>query len=276
MQYFLKSLPAVLCLFIQVGVRAQSTIPVITPAYLQPWPIELTTNKTSTILFHYRIRNIDTGSAAIMARLANDTALWLKATTDSFPETNLSVFTADGRLHAFTVRYAKDPRALYILTGDSAVPQVNNADPLPLTDDVLDTYCQQATWGAKNTHARVAYGGVSLRVKSIYAAENLLFFTCILTNRTAITFDISHYSFSIRDKGHVKRTAHQVQLRTPIKTTGNLAAIAPETTDTVVFALPGFTVPKGKRLLLTITEQSGGRNLVLPIRNRAIIKAGRL
>lgn len=266
-------IPALLAACSQVS--AQTVIPATAPAYLQPWPIELTTHKTSTIMFHYRITNIDTGSAAIMVRLANDTSIWLKAAADSFPETNLSVFTSDGRLHAFSVRYASEPRALYLLTGDTAGVAVTDALPLPLTADALHRYCLAAA-ANPNTHGRVSNGGVTVQLKGIYAADNLLFFSCVLANRTAVGFTVGHAGFSIRDKKHVKRTAQQVQLLTPVDTLGNLTQVAPESRDTVVFALPGFTVPKQKKLLLTITEQSGGRNLVLRIRNRAIINAGRL
>src|SRR5689334_3832150 len=78
--------------------------------------IQVTLNKTSSIVFPAVITSVDRGSRDILAQKAKgvNNVLQLKAAKPNFRETNLTVITGDGVLHHFTVRYSQDPSSLTV------------------------------------------------------------------------------------------------------------------------------------------------------------------
>src|SRR3954454_18344150 len=77
------------------------------PSFIEPYPLEITFNKTTNIVFPFAIKSVDRGSANILVQKAGsvDTILQVKAGKEDFPETNLSVITTDGTLYSFLVHY---------------------------------------------------------------------------------------------------------------------------------------------------------------------------
>src|SRR5688500_17986985 len=71
--------------------------------------LEISFNKTTSIVFPFGITSVDRGSRNILAQKVNgvENVLQLKAAQKNFPETNLTVITGDGKLHHFTVNYAE-------------------------------------------------------------------------------------------------------------------------------------------------------------------------
>src|SRR5687768_14524787 len=65
-------------------------------------------NKTTSLVFPYSIRSVDRGSRDVLAQKAKgvENVLQVKAGRKGFAETNLTVITADGTLHQFTVTYS--------------------------------------------------------------------------------------------------------------------------------------------------------------------------
>src|SRR5258707_10982507 len=82
--------------------------------------VEVTYNKTSTIVFAAIIKSVDRGSRDILAQKAKgvENVLQVKAARRDFPQTNLTVITADGVLHHFTVNYADQPVSLTVVTSE--------------------------------------------------------------------------------------------------------------------------------------------------------------
>jgi len=85
------------------------------------YPLQITTGKTSSLIFPGIIKSVDRGSREVLAQKAKDVSnvLHVKAAKEDFSETNLTVITADGLLYHFTVRYAADPG---VLTFDMGPP----------------------------------------------------------------------------------------------------------------------------------------------------------
>jgi len=259
--------------------KSQTIYGRIIPTYIEPYTIEVSLNKTTNLLFHYRVRNVDRGSDDIIDTLCNDTALLVKANRANFNPTNLSVYTADGRLYAFTVHYNADPEHLAIaLQHESAGPIVQPVNNLPVnTDDALEHYCKETAgmpgyWGG---HKAKGYG-MSLRLKGLYVHSNIMLFPIALSNRSKVGYDIESLRFFIADAKKAKRTATQeVELR-PLYVFGETAAIEGKSSKTICFALPKFTLPSGKVLKISLQEKDGGRNLMLRFHNRTVVKAGSL
>jgi conjugative transposon TraN protein len=112
-----------------------------------------------------------------------------------------------------------------------------------------------------------------LSLTGIYIEENLLYFQIRLENQTNITYDVEQFRFFIRDNRKGKRTAVQELEQIPIQILGNTAQIPAQSTQTIVVALPKFTIPDQKHLGIELMEQQGGRHLKIKVKNNHIIQA---
>lgn len=255
--------------------QAQTAYPVTLPTYVESFPVEVTLNKTTNLLFHYRIKNVAVGSDDIDAQQINDTALLVKAGKENFIETNLSVFTSDGLLHLFSVRFVTEllHPAIYVdATGNNTVSR--SGDLMPLTEDKLKAYAQTAKSRAAmwSGHKDKDFG-VAVKLSGIYTARDVIFFPFELRNTSKVSYDINEMRFFIRDQKRAKRTATQEIEIKPVYSLGNVVNIPGDGKQVVVFALPKFTIPHKKYLHIIILEKDGGRSLHIDLRNRALVKA---
>lgn len=118
MKAFISILTLGFTLIISVfKVNAQEAVPIAA------YPLTISQAKTTNIIFPQAIISVDRGSRYILAQKAKgvENILQVKAARDSFPETNLSVITADGRLNSFVVNYSSQPPALNLSIAESAV-----------------------------------------------------------------------------------------------------------------------------------------------------------
>ena len=96
------------------------------------YPLELTTAKTTHLVFPYDIISVDRGSENILAQKARGAAnvLQVKAARSGFQQTSLTVITADKKLYGSTVDYVSNPLQTIIefVAGPSA-PAVHLQDP---------------------------------------------------------------------------------------------------------------------------------------------------
>src|SRR4051794_40844033 len=88
---------------------SQDEMPAI--SFMDPYPLQICYNKTTNLVFPYNVKSVDRGSADMLVQKAKyaDTILQLKAASEGFKETNLSVVTSDGKLYSFLVQYAPSP-----------------------------------------------------------------------------------------------------------------------------------------------------------------------
>lgn len=102
-------------LLLGLNINAQSRTK-LEPKSIVPYPLEITYFKTTNIIFPSAIMGVDRGSKDVLAQKAKGAAniLQLKAARDSFPETNLTVITADGKLNSFVINYNPKPFVLNI------------------------------------------------------------------------------------------------------------------------------------------------------------------
>lgn len=239
-------------------------------------PLELTFNKTSSIIFPTAISAVDRGSRDILAQKVKgvDNVLQLKAGRANFKETNLTVITLDGELHQFVVRYADAPRTFTIhVAGDHGpsspvlFKQETTSAELEETADLilnnLDSHTIKTTSGNQ----------MRLALQGIYIQDNTLHYHLKITNNSNIPFHTDMLRFYVRDRQKVKRTASQEVAQIPVYHKGNTAVFNGKSTEEVVFAIPKFTIPDAKVLVIELMEKNGGRHLRLPIRNKSIIKA---
>jgi len=234
------------------------------------------TAKTTNLVFPYPIISGVRGSRDIITQKAKgvENVLLLKANKEQFEETSLSVVTSDGSIYSFLVAPSSYPE-LSINIKD-AIPTGNKLAALEKPAGNSSTIQDAAKIIADKQafyHVRDKSFEVSVTLKGIYINEDVLFFQLGLKNDSGIAYDISQFRLFIRDKKKTKRTAEQELEQQPIWISGNTRKIRGHSQHTVVAAIPKFTIPDKKILVLQIQEQNGGRNLSLDLSNKKIINA---
>jgi conjugative transposon TraN protein len=239
-----------MCLWLTVLVKGQTTLCI-------------STEKTTSLIFPFAIKHVDRGSQSILAQQVKDvpTILLVKAASNGFNETNLSVITDDGSLYSFVVCFDLKPA-----TWVHHLPVNKKATTAMYANGILDN--RQIVKGVKDKKRQSI-----VEVIGIYIKSDVLFYQVSIQNKSSIDYTIDFIRFFIRDKKKGKRTAIQEIELKPIYTVGNLNKVAAETSSTVVFALDKFTIPDAKKLMLQINEKNGGRHFSIRIKNKELMNA---
>jgi conjugative transposon TraN protein len=242
---------------------------------IQTLPIEVTFNKTTSIIFPAVIKSVDRGSKDILAQKAKGVGnvLQLKAGKDSFPETNLTVITADGTLHHFTVSYSTKPTTQ---TFDISHPAGSTSliFQTELTESDMENYSKGIVHARRTIrfNAETKYK-ISFALLGIYIKGDVMFYRFKITNHSHIDYDIDFLKFYVRDKARIKRTAAQEIEIKPIYVFGNNDGVKGGSSNDLVYALQKFTIPESKHLDVELFEKNGGRHFELIIKNKTIVKS---
>lgn len=239
--------------------------------------LEITYNKTSSVIFPAVIKSVDKGSRDVLAQKAKgvENVLQLKAARENFPETNLTVITADGTLHQFTVNYARQPRSLSIdLMPDDEqgkLPLIFQSD---MTESDMERYAKAIVKAKKPLKPmKEKQYKITLSLNGIYIKSDVIFYHFRIRNQSNINYDVDFLRFFIRDQVKVKRTASQEVDVKPVYVYGDDQLIKGKSTQDIVYALGKFTIPDAKRLVVEMFEKNGGRNISLSIKNKTIVNA---
>ena len=245
---------------------------------IQALPIDVTFNKTTSIIFPAVIKIVDRGSKDILAQKARGVGnvLYLKAAKESFPETNLTVITADGILHHFTVNYAKVPATLTMDIRNSPTSSGNSSLVFQneLTESDMENYSRGISKARRYIHF-ISEGNykIHLALLGVYVKDDVMFFRLRIANRSNIDYDIDFLKFYVRDKARIKRTASQEIEVKPIFVFGDQTKVRGGSSNDLVYALHKFTIPESKYLDVELFEQNGGRNFNMQIKNKTIVNA---
>lgn len=243
--------------------------------------LEITYNKTSSVIFPAVIKSVDKGSRDVLAQKAKgvENVLQLKAARENFPETNLTVITADGTLHQFTVNYSRQPKCLSVdLMPEPANVQKEGKPQLifqsDMTESDMERYAKAIVFAKKpRKPVREKQYKITLSLNGIYIKDNVIFYHFRISNQSNINYDVDFLHFFIRDQAKVKRTASQEVNVKPEYVYGNDKSIKGNASQDIVYAMQKFTIPDAKRLVIEMFEKNGGRNISLSIRNKTIVNA---
>ncbi len=246
-------------------------------AFINPYSLAITFNKTTNLVFPYAVKSVDKGSRDVLVQKAIgvENILQLKAAKQGFPETDLTVVTADGSVYSYLLSYTDTPSSLsLVMTNNIVVPKP------------LAVFAKDATNDEIQDNARLVSGknrvikklkdesfGIKLDVKGLYIHKDVLYFQIELQNNSNINYDLQLLRFFIVDRKKVKRTASQEVDMTPLFIWGNAEQIPGNSTQTVVVALPKFTIPDKKYLSMQLMEKDGGRDLSLKISNKSLMRS---
>ncbi|WP_187263753.1 conjugative transposon protein TraN [Pontibacter beigongshangensis] len=240
--------------------------------------LELTSQKTTTLVFPYTIRSVDRGSRDILAQVPEkvENVLQLKAAQEGFTETNLTVITSDGRLYSFEVTYADNPATTLV----KLEPPTTGAAPVVFANTDLNQEQLQTISNLLAGEPRRCYGikdkagKVKAILEGIYVQGNTFFYRLVLSNKSPVPYDIDFVRFSLRDRKQVKRTATQEEERIPLYAYGyEEKTVEAGGTKVLVFALEKAPITKGRELVVELFEKNGGRHLQLKVRGKDILQA---
>lgn len=245
---------------------------------IRPISICVSTDKTTNLVFPFSIKSVDRGSAIILAQKAAgaDNILQVKAANGQFPETNLSVITADGGLYSFLVCYNVNP-SLNVVLASSAIAGLRKS-PGNLPTTIGEATIRQdaeaiAAYKLRHKLMKDERFDAKLELDGIYVHDDVFYFRIKLENKSQINYTIDALRLFIRDRQKAKRTAVQEIDLQPLYIAGNNQEIKAATSQIVVLAVPKFTIPDKKYAVLQLLEKNGGRHLDLKMSNKTILKA---
>jgi len=245
---------------------------------LQNLAIEITTRKTSSVIFPTAIKAVDRGSKDVLAQKARgiENVLHLKAARLPSPTTNLTVITSDGALYEMTVTFTNTPRQLvyhFPSTPNSEDQYPNLIFDVSMTEADIERASEAIAESKRHMHLTTKRYKMTSELLGVYIHENVSFLHMRIKNRSFINYNVQMMRFFVQDKAGLKRTSIQEIGVTPIRVLGEQQLIKGKTSTVLVVALPKFTIPDAKKLTWEMVEDHGGRNLHLDISNRRINQA---
>jgi conjugative transposon TraN protein len=256
---------------------------------IPPYGLEVSFNKTVHVIFPASVRYVDLGSANIIAGKADgsENVIRVKAAVQGFEnETNFSVITDEGNFYSFNVKYADEPDKLNVEMKDfihdgEAVNRPNNSLDIYLNDlgnespKVVNLIMKSIYQSNKREikHIGSKRFGIQLLLKGIYTYNDFLYFHIQTKNASQVPFDMDFIRIKIVDKKVAKRTAIQEQVIYPVRAFRYNVRIAGRQSGRTLFALPKFTIPDGKHLIVELYEKNGGRHQRFVVENEDITRA---
>ena len=254
-----------------------------------PHGLEVTYEKTVHIIFPAPVKYVDLGNTNLVAGKADgaENVLRVKAAVRNFTEeTNMSVITEDGDFFSFNVKYMDEPLLLNIEMCDfihdgEAVNRPNNAMDIYLTElenesPRLVRLIMKSVYRDNKRRIRHIGSkrfGVQFLLKGLYTHGDLLYFHTEVKNGTHVPFDVDFVSFKIVDKKIMKRTAMQEQAVYPLRAYHYITRVDGKKKERSVFALPKFTLPDDKKLVVELAEKQGGRHQAFEVESEDLVRA---
>lgn len=243
---------------------------------IEPYHVAVAFSKTTNIIFPYSIVSVDIGSQDVLAQKAKgaENILQIKAAKESFPQTNISVITGDGTFTSFLVDYAEQPAVLNL---SLAIEEKKNSSCIlseTFNEAEVQKYANLASVSKeKISSIKDKRFGIRVKLNGLFIHDNIMYLRISIANKTNINYDIDQLRFYIRDQKKAKRTATQEIEINPLYVKDDTAVIVGQTERVFVYAVPKFTIPDKKYLVIELMEKNGGRYLQLHLKNKTIVKA---
>lgn len=254
-----------------------------------PHGVQVTFAKTVHIIFPSAVRYVDLGSNWIIAGKADgaENVIRVKATTEGFPgETNFSVICEDGSFYSFNARYAHEPEMLniemkdFLENGDTTdfshtrmniyFRELGNESPLLVKLIMQSIYKEDRR---EIRHLGCKRFGVQFLLKSVHSHNGLFYFHTETRNRSNVAFRTDFIRFKIVDKKVPKRTAIQERVIDPVRSYNEVLVTEGKSDVRTVYAVPQFTIPDDKLLVIELFEKNGGRHQTIRVENADLVAA---
>jgi conjugative transposon TraN protein len=242
--------------------------------------LSISYNTTTVLVFRAPVRPVDRGDRDVITQKQPgvDNVLKLKAARRNFAPTNVHVFTSDGRLYAFDVSYTDSLASTYDLshlenraTDSVFLPAIALTGEPVNTDQLAHDVVAVRELPAKGSITTRAYH-MKVTLETIALRDHLLFFRIGMANHSQLDYTIDFIRLYVRDQKRAKRSSVQEQELVPIYQ-DSVITIPGNASISHVMALPAFTFPNNKRLIIEVYEKNGGRSLTLTVGNKHLFKA---
>ena len=254
-----------------------------------PHGVQVTFAKTVHIIFPSAVRYVDLGSDWIIAGKADgaENVIRVKATTEGFSgETNFSVICEDGSFYSFNARYAHEPEMLNIEMKDF----LENGDTTDFSHTRMNIYFRELAGESpllvklimqsiykedrrEIRHLGCKRFGVQFLLKSVHSHNGLFYFHTETRNRSNVAFRTDFIRFKIVDKKVPKRTAIQERVIDPVRSYNEVLVTEGKSDVRTVYAVPQFTIPDDKLLVIELFEKDGGRHQTIRVENADLVAA---
>jgi conjugative transposon TraN protein len=245
-----------------LSATAQQTDSISSKAMLPSYHLDITSHKTTLLIFSAAIQNADRGEKYVLAEKVKgvDNVLKVKAAQKGFEPSSLHVITADGTVYDFNVSYADQPACQTIDLRKQPPFAAAVFKGVSLNSRQMEDYAGIVA-GSYPFLSGVHYckHGMEFRLDGIYIKADVLFFRYQVKNHTAIPYDAGSLRFYIRDKDKAKRTAQQDKEISPLYVQHNGAA-ENDAGETIVVAFAKFTIAENKNFVTELMEQGGDRD----------------
>ena len=254
-----------------------------------PYGVQVTFSKTVHIIFPSAVKYVDLGSNWIIAGKADgaENVVRVKATTEGFPgETNFSVICEDGSFYSFNARYAHEPEMLNIEmkdflengnTTDFSHTRMNiHFRELAGESPLLVKLIMQSIYKEDRReirHLGCKRFGVQFLLKSVHSHNGLFYFHTETRNRSNVAFRTDFIRFKVVDKKVPKRTAIQERVIDPVRSYNEVLVTEGKSDVRTVYAVPQFTIPDDKLLVIELFEKDGGRHQTIRVENADLVAA---
>ena len=254
-----------------------------------PHGVQVTFAKTVHIIFPSAVRYVDLGSDRIIAGKADgaENVIRVKAATEGFPgETNFSVICEDGSFYSFNARYAHEPEMLniemkdFLENGDTTdfshtrmniyFRELGNESPLLVKLIMQSIYKEDRR---EIRHLGCKRFGVQFLLKSVHSHNGLFYFHTETRNRSNVAFRTDFIRFKVVDKKVPKRTAIQERVIDPVRSYNEVLVTEGKSDVRTVYAVPQFTIPDDKLLVIELFEKDGGRHQTIRVENADLVAA---
>lgn len=254
-----------------------------------PHGVQVTFAKTVHIIFPSAVRYVDLGSNWIIAGKVDgaENVIRVKATTEGFPgETNFSVICEDGSFYSFNARYAHEPEMLNIEMKDF----LENGDTTDFSHTRMNIYFRELAGESpllvklimqsiykedrrEIRHLGCKRFGVQFLLKSVHSHNGLFYFHTETRNRSNVAFRTDFIRFKVVDKKVPKRTAIQERVIDPVRSYNEVLVTEGKSDVRTVYAVPQFTIPDDKLLVIELFEKDGGRHQTIRVENADLVAA---
>ncbi len=259
------------------------------------YPLGVSPLKTVHVVFPAEIKEVDAGTADILVQITPsfNNVLRVKSTAlTSFPETNLTVLTADGGLYSFLLSFQENPEILNVNIGKNAGSDERVSETLAINHfnktEFLDSELNQSYVVIDANLQRVVgnrpfirnvgveSGKVRSLLRGIYASEGMLYLTFTIENNSGLAYGIDFVKLYVKDKEQAKQTTVQEEELVVLKRFPADDTVDAHSERLFSVVTPVRTIGDDKVMEVEIYDKTGGRHLRYRIDPKILAKAKRI
>lgn len=243
--------------------QAQDTLPSV---------VLVSTQGTSTLVFPAAIVEVDRGNRAVVAKrvAGKPYLLWIKAVSDQFPPTNISVITEDQRLYVLSLAYARQPNS-WVVQVDTT--QAFGTASKPLDDQRVAAKAVSSFKKADNRRRvrpirQTKKNGLQLQLVYWRSDGQTYVLELALTNRSSVLYKSGAVNGWLKTSNAKRRGATQkLAISNPVQVPQHFT-LDQHQTQSIQITLPFFWLSNHQQGELWLLDNRGERVIGLVLKER--------